>query len=137
MGKAVQVQVSNGVAGSDALPGQTAPGVNINGRQGRSAFLAETMDYDLVITPPMEPSHTLRLHKWLTEEGASEVESVVPSLEGDTLVSVTYRGDEPLSSRLVRLPMVAAMTDESQELTGDDSESQTPRKRLRLVLRDA
>ena len=135
VGKAVQERVSNEVAESDTLPGRTAPGVN--GRQGRSSFLAETLDYDLVIAQPMEPSHALRLHKWLTGEGESEVEAIFPSLGGDTLVSVTYRGNEPLSSRLASLPMVASMTDESPEPTDDPDEPQTPRKRLRLVLQDA
>lgn len=135
VGKAVRERVSNEVAGSDTLPDQTAPGVN--GRRGRSAFLAETLDYDLMIAHPMEPTHALRLHKWLTEEAESEVEAIFPSLSGDTLVSVTYHGDEPLSSRLAALPIVASMTDESPEPTDNPDETQTPRKRLRLVLQDA
>lgn len=135
VGKAVQERVSNEVAEIDTLPGKKAPGVN--GRQGRSSFLAETLDYDLLIAHPMEPSHALRLHKWLTEEAESEVEAIYPSLGGDTLVLVTYRGNEPLSSRLAGLPMVASMTDESPEPTDNTDETQTPRKRLRLVLQDA
>ena len=137
VGKAIEERVSNEVAESDTLPGQAAPEVKINGRQGRSSFLAETMEYDLVIAHPMEPSHALRLHKWLTEEAESEVGAIFPSLNGDTLVSVTYHGDEPLSSRLAALPIVASMTDESPEPTGDSDESQTPRKRFRLVLQHA
>ena len=106
-------------------------------RLGRNSDLAETVDYDLVIAHPLEPNHVLRLHKWLTEEVAGVIESIVPSLDGDTLVSVTYRGDEPLSSRLASLPIVASMTDESQEPMVALEDSQTPRQRVRLVLQNA
>ena len=52
---------------------------------------------ELVITPPVVPTAVLNLHEWLTHEVGAEVDKVVPSLVGDTLLTVSFEDPVPLA----------------------------------------
>ena len=52
---------------------------------------------ELVITPPIGTSAVLNFHEWLTREIGAEVDKVVPSLIGDTLLTVSFEDPVPLA----------------------------------------
>ncbi|MFC1935696.1 response regulator transcription factor [Chloroflexota bacterium] len=68
--------------------------------------------YDLVISHPLEPSKVLQLHRWLKDVAKDEIDRIIPSFGGDTLLAVAHRGSTPLSGMLAGLPMVAEVSEE-------------------------
>ncbi len=103
----------------------------------RNAAIVST---DLVISPPVEPSTVLRLHKWLKEVAKAEIERINSSLEGDTVLKVNFRQATSLRQMLAKLTYLAKVTDEPQPsvpeaLPGASAKPQPERVRYRLVLR--
>ena len=60
---------------------------------------------ELVITPPVGTSAVLTFHEWLTHEVGAQVEKVVPSLVGDTLLTVSFEDAVPLARMVSDHPM--------------------------------
>jgi DNA-binding NarL/FixJ family response regulator len=52
---------------------------------------------ELVITAPAETSVVLGFHDWLTNEIGAEIQKVVPSLVGDTVLTVSFEDPVPLA----------------------------------------
>lgn len=52
---------------------------------------------ELVITAPAETSVVLGFHDWLTNQMGAEIENVVPSLVGDTVLTVSFQDPMPLA----------------------------------------
>jgi len=104
--------------------------------------------YDLVISHPLEPSNVLQLYRWLKEVAKDEIDRIIPSLGGDTLLAVNHRGSTPLLGMLAGLPTVAEVTEEpytgemgtaseDPPSTNEPQETDAPpreHRRLRLVL---
>ena len=61
---------------------------------------------ELVITPPVEPTTVLNFHDWLTHEVGAEVDKIVPSLIGDTLLTVSFEDAVPLARIISNHPLV-------------------------------
>ena len=74
-------------------------------------------DVELVISPPMEPGIVLKLHKWLQEFAFADIEEIVGSLTGDTVLRMTIRQPVPLLQMLGELPDVTEVSEE--QYTGD------------------
>ena len=67
---------------------------------------------ELVISPPLEPRVVLILHHWLTETANAQMEAVIPTLSGDTVLTMTFEEPVPLLAMLVELPFVDEVTAE-------------------------
>lgn len=109
------------------------------------------LEYELVISPPLDPSILMRLLQWLRKDVEAELAKVTPSWGGgDTVLNVTHRGASPLLSLLGGLPMVSEVMEEpyaretirlpeelSLEETPEADVPHTVVSRLRLVLQAA
>ena len=67
---------------------------------------------ELVISPPLEPRVVLILYQWLTETANAEMEAVIPTLSGDTVLTMTFEEPVPLLAMLAELPFVDEVTAE-------------------------
>ena len=104
-------------------------------------------DVDLLISPPIQPGAVLRFHRWLGEVPKGRISSIDPSLEGDTVISVTFEEPVPLNRMLDECDDVASAANETRSkgrgfsVAGirrghgaDDPEVKRERKRIRVVL---
>ena len=75
---------------------------------------------ELIITPPVEPTAVLNLHDWLTHELEGKVDEVVPSLVGDTLLSVSFEEPVSLARMVANHPLVRAVAKEFSPISRDN-----------------
>ena len=78
-----------------------------------------TADVDMVISPPVDTATVLKLYQWLQGVAYADVNEVVGSWTGDTVVKVTLRRPVPLVRMLAELPEVAAVDEEPYSNAGD------------------
>jgi two-component system NarL family response regulator len=60
---------------------------------------------ELVITPPVGTNAVLNFHEWLTRQIGAEVDKVIPSLIGDTLLTVSFEDPAPLARFVSDYPL--------------------------------
>ncbi len=93
---------------------------------------------ELIIAPPLEPAMVLMLHQWLMETAEGNVEKVIPSMTGDTVIVVQLDQAIPLWRMMRELPFVVDMT---SDLSAQSAEEQTTRdrshRRFRLTLKSS
>ncbi len=71
-----------------------------------------TLYATLVLSPPVEPHVILKLHQWLTNTAQAEIQTVIPSISGDTVLAMTFQEQLPLLRLLAELPFVAHVSAE-------------------------
>jgi hypothetical protein len=81
---------------------------------------------ELIIAPPLEPAMVLMLHQWLMETAEGNVEKVIPSMTGDTVIVVQLDQAIPLWRMMRELPFVVDMTADPY---AESAEEQTKRDR--------
>ena len=109
-----------------------------------------TSDVELVISPPLEPSMLMKLHRWLKEIPGVELRETKVSRQEDTVLRVMLTKPIPLIQMLSQLPEVVSVTEEPytvdrgsifMALEGPEQfgigVGHTIPKRLRLVLKRA
>ena len=69
-------------------------------------------DVDMVISPPVDTATVLKLYQWLQGVAFADVNEVVGSWTGDTVVKVTLRRPIPLIRMLSELPEVIEVSEE-------------------------
>ena len=74
---------------------------------------------ELVITPPVGTSAVLSFHEWLTQDIGAEIQKVVPSLVGDTLLTVSFEDPIPLARMVFDHPMAHNVEKEYVPVTRD------------------
>ena len=109
----------------------------MNQTQSSDATLYAT----LVLSPPVEPHVILKLHQWLTNTAKAEIQTVIPSVSGDTVLAMTFQDSIPLLRLLAELPFVAHVaaepfpeSDRTMQRPGNQG-AWLPFERARLRLR--
>jgi hypothetical protein len=110
---------------------------------GRLGSDEEVMsDVDMVISPPVDTATVLKLYQWLQGVALADVNEVVGSWTGDTVVKLTLRRPIPLIRMLAELPEVTEVNEEPYaEAVGvplvlaELGRGRTPPKRIRLALK--
>jgi DNA-binding NarL/FixJ family response regulator len=102
-------------------------------------------DVDMVISPPVDTATVLKLYQWLQGVAFADVNEVVGSWTGDTVVKVTLRRPIPLIRMLSELPEVMEVSEEpyaevvgapsQQAIMAELARGRTPPTRIRLALR--
>jgi hypothetical protein len=69
-----------------------------------------TLFASLVLSSPVEPHMILKLHQWLTDTAQAEIQAVIPSMSGDTVLAMTFQEQIPLLRLLAELPFVSSRT---------------------------
>ena len=105
---------------SETAPGMVAPPQGATGPSGPTPAAMGTVvtEVELVLSPPVEPTKLLRLHRWLTEDANMDVGEMTGSWTGDTLIRATIRQPIPLVWMLTELPDVESVTEESYTDSG-------------------
>ena len=75
---------------------------------------------ELVITPPVEPTTVLNFHEWLTHEVGAEVDKILPSLVGDTLLTVSFEDAVPLARIISNHALMRNVEKEFSSFRWDD-----------------
>ena len=104
-----------------------------------------TSDVDMVISAPVDTASVLKLYQWLQGVASADVNEVVGSWTGDTVVKVTLRRPIPLLRMLAELPEVLEVSEEPyseavdtpsrQAFLEELSRGRTPPTRIRVALR--
>lgn len=102
-------------------------------------------DVDMVISPPVDTATVLKLYQWLQGVAFADVNEVVGSWTGDTVVKVTLRRPIPLIRMLSELPEVMEVREEpyaeavgapsQQTIMAELARGRTPPTRIRLALK--
>ena len=102
-------------------------------------------DVEMVISPPVDTATVLKLYQWLQGVAFADVNEVVGSWTGDTVVKVTLRRPIPLLRMLSELPEVLEVSEEpypeavgasaQQEILSELARGRTPPTRIRLALK--
>lgn len=66
----------------------------------------------LMLSPPLEPTTVLRLHRWLKEVAKGDVGKITASWGGETAISVEFREPVPLLQMLAESPDIAEVVEE-------------------------
>ena len=105
---------------SELAPGIVAPPQGATEPSGPTpATLGPVVtEVELIISPPVEPTKLLRLHRWLTVDAKMDVGEMTGSWTGDTLIIATIRQPIPLVRMLSELPDVESVTEESYTDSG-------------------
>ena len=80
-------------------------------------------EVELIVPPPLEPTLVLKLHSLLVQELGGELERVLPTMNRDTVLEVSFASPTPVERMLSGLDIIDNIASESIPMRGE----KTPR----------